>query len=115
MKGHRGQVGEDPDYRFSLANERTFLAWIRTALGLLAGGMAVLTLLPDVGPPPVRYAVGLGLLALAIVLPLLAYRRWSATETAIRTGASLPEPGLLRLITSGLLVVSLLVVALVLL
>ena len=114
MAGHRGQTGEDPDYRFSLANERTFLAWIRTALGLLAGGIAVLTLLPDVGHPAVRYAVGLGLLALALVLPLMAYRRWSRTEHALRTGQSLPEPGLLRLVTGGLLVVTLLVVALVL-
>ncbi len=29
------RLGEAPDYRFSLANERTFLAWIRTALGFL--------------------------------------------------------------------------------
>lgn len=115
MRGHRGQLGEDPDYRFSLANERTFLAWIRTALGLLAGGIAVLTLLPDVGQPALRYAVGLGLLTLALVLPLMSYRRWSATEHAIRTSKSLPEPGLLRLITGGLVVVTLLVVALVLL
>ena len=40
------RLGEAPDYRFSLANERTFLAWIRTALGFLllclfAGGMAI--------------------------------------------------------------------------
>ncbi len=28
------RLGEAPDYRFSLANERTFLAWIRTASGL---------------------------------------------------------------------------------
>ncbi len=32
------RIGEAPDYRFSLANERTFLAWIRTALGFLAAG-----------------------------------------------------------------------------
>jgi putative membrane protein len=31
--------GTEPDYRFTLANERTFLAWIRTALALLAGGV----------------------------------------------------------------------------
>ena len=29
------------DYRFILANERTFLAWMRTALGLVAGGVAL--------------------------------------------------------------------------
>ena len=37
-------AGREPDPRFTLANERTFLAWIRTALGLLAGGIGVLTL-----------------------------------------------------------------------
>ena len=41
----RRQVGEAPDYRFSLANERTFLAWIRTSLALIAGGLAVIHLL----------------------------------------------------------------------
>ena len=115
MRAHPARPGEDPDYRFSLANERTFLAWIRTALGLLAGGIGVLTLLPEVGHPILRYAVGLGLLALALLLPLRAYVRWSSTERALRTGRSLPEPGLLRLVTGGLVVVTLLVVALVLL
>ena len=33
--------GHEPDYRFTLANERTFLAWIRTSLGLMAVGLAV--------------------------------------------------------------------------
>lgn len=115
MTTNRAQLGEDPDYRFSLANERTFLAWIRTSLAFLAGGFAVLMLLPDSGSTPLRYAVGLGLLALALALPLLAYRRWAATEQALRTGRSLPEPGLLRLLSGGLLVITLLVVALVLL
>ena len=35
------RLGEAPDYRFSLANERTFLAWIRTALGFLAAGVGL--------------------------------------------------------------------------
>ena len=33
-------AGKTPDYRFTLANERTFLAWIRTALALMAGAVA---------------------------------------------------------------------------
>lgn len=34
-------VGSDPDPRFSLANERTLLAWIRTSLAFLALGVAL--------------------------------------------------------------------------
>ncbi len=110
----RDEVGSDPDYRFSLANERTFLAWIRTALGLLAGGVALLALLDDVGHPTVRIATGVAVLVLATMLPPLAYRRWSATELALRTQTSLPRPGLLRLVTGGLVVVAFLVAALAL-
>ncbi len=36
----------EPDYRFTLANERTFLAWQRTALGLLAAAVAVVQFVP---------------------------------------------------------------------
>ncbi len=111
--GAAEKVGEHPDYRFSLANERTFLAWVRTALGLLAGGVAVVALLDDVGHPALRLSVGALLLLLAVLLPPLAYRRWSATERALRTGQSLPEPGLLRLVAVGLVVVAVLVAALV--
>ncbi len=110
----RDEVGSDPDYRFSLANERTFLAWIRTALGLLAGGVALLAILDDVGHPTVRIVTGVAVLMLATVLPPLAYRRWAATELALRTETSLPEPGLLRLMTGGLVIVGLLVAALLL-
>lgn len=48
------QIGEAPDYRFSLANERTFLAWIRTALGFLAAGVGLDQLAPDLATPLVR-------------------------------------------------------------
>jgi uncharacterized membrane protein YidH (DUF202 family) len=40
------EVGQHPDYRFTLANERIFLAWIRTSLALVAGGIAVVRLGP---------------------------------------------------------------------
>lgn len=46
MTAPHAEPGTEPDYRFTLANERTFLAWIRTALALIAGGVAVAQLLP---------------------------------------------------------------------
>ena len=48
------RLGEAPDYRFSLANERTFLAWIRTALGFLAAGVGLDQLAPDFATPVIR-------------------------------------------------------------
>ncbi|NUU26153.1 MAG: DUF202 domain-containing protein, partial [Streptomycetaceae bacterium] len=61
-------IGDEPDYRFTLANERTFLAWIRTALSLLAGGVAVVQFLPDLGPRPQRLVLGFVLIAIASLL-----------------------------------------------
>ena len=34
-------VGEEPDPRFSMANERTTLAWLRTAMALVGGAIAL--------------------------------------------------------------------------
>ncbi len=109
------QQGPDPDYRFSLANERTFLAWIRTALALMAGGVALVAVVPDFGPGWLQHAAGLLLLLLAISVALLAYRRWRQTELALRTGRSLPAPTPLRLLSAGLVVVALGVLALIVL
>ncbi|MDP3966677.1 MAG: DUF202 domain-containing protein [Nocardioides sp.] len=110
----RDAVGADPDYRFNLANERTFLAWIRTAFSLLAGGVAILAIVDDVGHSAVRLVTGAALLVLATLLPPLACQRWAATELALRTRTSLPEPGLLRLVTGGMVIVAVLIAALVL-
>ncbi len=52
------RLGEAPDYRFSLANERTFLAWIRTALGFLAAGVGLDQLAPDFATPVIREPAG---------------------------------------------------------
>lgn len=107
--------GEDPDYRFSLANERTFLAWIRTALALLAGGVALVSVVPDFGPRWLKHAAGAVLLLLSATLSLMAYRRWRLTEDALRTGQSLPSPRLLRVLSAGLVVVAVAVFALLVL
>lgn len=52
------RLGEAPDYRFSLANERTFLAWIRTSLGFLAAGVGLDQLAPDFATPVIRETAG---------------------------------------------------------
>ncbi|MBL8290127.1 MAG: DUF202 domain-containing protein [Rubrivivax sp.] len=85
--------GEDPDYRFSLANERTFLAWLRTALSLLAGGVLLVQFATRISPRAAVMAVAVALAALAALLCALAYARWRANEIAMRHGRPLPTTG----------------------
>ncbi|MCX4694218.1 YidH family protein [Streptomyces sp. NBC_01408] len=81
--------GETPDYRFSLANERTFLAWIRTALALVGGGFAVDQFLPDLRWG-VRVAMAFALLAVGGACALRAVNHWVRCERAMRRGEDLP-------------------------
>jgi putative membrane protein len=83
------QSGEEPDARFSLANERTFLAWNRTALALIAGGVALEALGLDLRPG-LRLAASLVLIAAGVIVPILAWSEWGRTERAMRVGAPLP-------------------------
>ena len=83
------RTGTDPDARFSLANERTFLAWNRTALALLAGGVALEALGLDL-QPDLRLAASLILIASGVVIPVLAWLEWGRTERALRAGSPLP-------------------------
>lgn len=76
-------TGHEPDYRFSLANERTFLAWIRTALALLAAGVAI-DALPTDYPEAVTRGAALVLSVAAVLSALLSWRRWARTERAVR-------------------------------
>ena len=90
--------GSDPDYRFTLANERTFLAWIRTSLALAAGGLGAASLLDDF---PGEEFLGLGLLALSFVTAALSYRRWALSERAIRLDQPLPRSRLPLVLAFG--------------
>jgi putative membrane protein len=81
----------EPDYRFTLANERTFLAWIRTALALLAGGVVVVQLVPALSIPGIRHGLGTALTAAGGVLAVLAVRRWQNVQIAMRRGVELPR------------------------
>jgi putative membrane protein len=84
------QVGTDPDPRVTFANERTFLAWNRTALALIGGGLAAGQLL-EFDTRAVRLIVGLVPILLGALLAARSYRRWEANERALRLGRPLPE------------------------
>ncbi|MEU6487001.1 DUF202 domain-containing protein [Streptomyces sp. NPDC046887] len=93
------EEGDTPDYRFSLANERTFLAWVRTALALVGGGFAVDQFLPDLRWGA-RVGLALALLAAGALCALRAVNHWVRCERAMRRGEDLPVsrfPALLSL------------------
>jgi putative membrane protein len=85
------QAGHTPDYRFSLANERTFLAWIRTGLALIAGGLACAQFLPPLPVDHLREIIALLLLVLGALVALRAVDHWVRTERAMRLGTDLPR------------------------
>jgi putative membrane protein len=82
---------QEPDYRFTFANERTFLAWQRTALGLLAAAVALVQLVPELTIPGARRALGVGLAALAILTSGMGLLRWQQADRAMRRGDPLPR------------------------
>ena len=102
----------EPDYRFSLANERTLLAWVRTALALDVAGLGVIRFAPQLGWPGGREFVGAVLVLLGADTAWSGYRRFLATDQAIRAGSPLPAHAAPRLLAATLAVVSVVVLAL---
>ena len=82
--------GEEPDPRVTFANERTFLAWHRTALALIGGGLAVSQLLPEFEVPGGRALLGLPLIVLGGLIAFTSYDRWRRNQRALRLGQGLP-------------------------
>lgn len=93
------QKGEAPDYRFSLANERTYLAWIRTALALLAAAIAIDQLTPELAPQTVRIMLSAFLCTCSGLLAVVAYRRWAANETSMRNKQALKYTSFIKIIS----------------
>jgi putative membrane protein len=95
-------IGKEPDPRFSYANERTFLAWNRTALALVAAGLAATSLLPEFSVPGGRRLIGVPLILLGALLAAISYRRWDANERAMRLGQPLPPSHLGTILAAGI-------------
>ncbi len=100
------RLESDPDVRFTYANERTFLAWNRTALALIAAGLAVVSFLPEFEWSWGARAVGVPLITLGAVVSYTSYRRWEANESAMRRGAPLPPSNLPKVLAIGIAVAS---------
>jgi putative membrane protein len=77
----------EPDARYTFANERTFLAWMRTALALVVAGLGIVQLLPPFrGVHWGRHAIGIPLIVLGAVVAVFGYLEWTANQRALRRG-----------------------------
>ncbi|MGO4493645.1 YidH family protein [Arthrobacter sp. 2YAF22_2] len=93
--------GEEPDPRFTLANERTFLAWVRTSLAFLAGGLALEAFAIAAFPEPLRKVLAVLLVAIGMLISAGAAVRWVSIESSMRHGKPLPLPVIVPLLGLG--------------
>jgi putative membrane protein len=105
---------KEPDVRFTYANERTFLAWNRTALALIATGVAVTQLLPEFHVDGGRRILGLPMIALGALVAFTSFRHWKANERAMRLGQPLPRSPMPLVLSVGVAVVAVIAVVLAL-
>jgi putative membrane protein len=103
---------QDIDVRFSYANERTFLAWNRTALALIATGVAATQLLPRFDLTFGRRLLGLPLIALGALIAFTSYSHWQANERAMRAGRPLVPSRIPLILAIGIGVVAVIAVVL---
>jgi putative membrane protein len=83
---------DHPDYRMSLAAERTYLAYVRTGLALTAAGVAVAGALPHAGAETLRRALGVALVVVGGGVFAAARSRWAVVTRAMQRGEPLPPP-----------------------
>jgi putative membrane protein len=106
----RDSGGTEPDPRFTFANERTFLAWSRTALALVVAGLAIVQLLPPFpGVPVGRHLLGVPLIGLGAVLAVIAYTEWVRNQHALRRGEPMPRsvlPWILAATITGIAIIA---------
>lgn len=97
-------VGEEPDVRFSLANERTALAWVRTALALIAGGITLTTVAGLTTSPLIVHILSIVACVAGGVLAVVALLSWQRNERALRLREPLPSPLPLPWLVAGIAV-----------
>jgi putative membrane protein len=104
----------EPDPRYTFANERTFLAWSRTALALVVAGLGVVQLLPPFpGVPWGRHVLGVPLIVFGAVVAVTAYREWVRSQRSMRLGLPLARsvmPLLLAAVIATMAVISAVVI-----
>lgn len=100
-------VGADPDPRFTLANERTALAWVRTGLAMVAGGVALTSLATFADLSVLLDVVGGITCLLGGGLAVSAFLSWQRTERALRLAQPLPPPVLLPVLVVCVVVLGL--------
>lgn len=102
--------GKEPDYRFSLANERTYLAWIRTALALLAGAIAIDHFFLSTAPGLLRLSLSILLCLSSSTIAIFAYHRWQSNENAMRKQSSLVYTPFLKFFSILIFILAILVI-----
>jgi len=97
----------EPDARFTFANERTFLAWTRTALAFMVAGLGIVQLLPPFpGVPWGRHVLGVPLIVIGAVIAVVSYGQWVRSQRAMRRGEPLPRSALPRILSISIVIMA---------
>jgi putative membrane protein len=112
MPSEPDQDEREPDVRFTYANERTFLAWNRTALALIATGVAATQLLPNLHVDGGRRILGLPLIALGALVALTSFHHWKSNQRSMRRGEPLQRSPMPLVLSVGIGVVAVIAIVL---
>lgn len=101
------RTGRNPDPRFTFANERTFLAWNRTALALIAAGLAAAQFL-RFNLHGLRLVIAVPLIVLGAALAIASFLHWEDNERAMRLAQPLRYSWMPRVLTGGIALIAVL-------
>ena len=99
---------EAPSTQVVLANERTFLAWIRTSLALVVTGVALEAFEVPI-PAGWRTTSASLFVLLGIAAAVQAWIGWRATDAAAKRGDPVPPPVTRTLLVAGVIAATLVI------